>query len=51
MVMNRDRAKREQNLSAAGHYRWLDAFLRQHNPGGTWLFDASGWPRPSSRRS
>jgi glutathione S-transferase len=25
-----------------GHYRWLDAFLREHNPDGTWLFDGFG---------
>jgi glutathione S-transferase len=43
MVMNRDRAKREQKLETLlGHFRWLDAFLRQHNPGGTWLFDDFG---------
>jgi glutathione S-transferase len=43
MVMNRDPAKREALREALlGHYRWLDGFLRQHNPGGTWLFDRFG---------
>jgi glutathione S-transferase len=43
MVMNRDRAKRDELREALlGHYRWLDAFLRQHNPDGTWLFDRFG---------
>jgi len=43
MVMNRDREKtaglRDRLL---GHYQWLDAFLRRHNPDGTWLFDEFG---------
>ena len=42
-VMNRDRAARagfvEQIL---GEYARLDAFLRQHNPDGTYLFDRFG---------
>lgn len=43
MVMNRDRARtegfREEML---GHYRWLNDFLEQRNPGGLWLFDQFG---------
>ena len=43
MVMNRDTGKRDDLRDALlGHYRWLDAFLRQHNPEGTWLFDRIG---------
>jgi len=43
MVMNRDRAKTgEMREALLAHYRWLDDFLRQHNPGGTWLFDDFG---------
>jgi glutathione S-transferase len=43
MVMNRDRAKRDALREALlGHYRWLDGFLRQHNPDGIWLFDRFG---------
>ena len=43
MVMNRDRAKAEENRQALlGHYAWLDDFLRHHNPGGTYLFDDFG---------
>lgn len=43
MVMNRDRAKRDELREALlGHYRWLDAFLREHNPDGVWLFDRFG---------
>jgi glutathione S-transferase len=43
MVMNRDRAKRDELREALlGHYLWLDAFLREHNPDGTWLFDRFG---------
>jgi len=43
MVMNRDREKtaglRDRLL---GLHEWLDAFLRRHNPDGTWLFDEFG---------
>lgn len=43
MVMNRDRESRKERLETIlGHYRWLDTFLMQHNPGGTWLFDRFG---------
>lgn len=43
MVMNRDTARRDALREALlGHYRWLDGFLRQHNPHGTWLFDRFG---------
>ena len=43
MVMNRDRAKAEEKRQTLlGHYAWLDDFLRDHNPEGTFLFDAFG---------
>ncbi len=43
MVMSRDRASRATLREALlDHYRWLDAFLRRHNPDGTWLFDRFG---------
>jgi len=43
MVMNRDRAKAgEKRQTLLGHYAWLDDFLRDHNPEGTFLFDAFG---------
>lgn len=43
MVMNRDRAKSAEKRDALlGEYRWLDDFLMQHNPGGTWLFNDFG---------
>jgi glutathione S-transferase len=43
MVMNRDRRSgRRCGTALLGHYRWLDAFLMQHNPDGTWLFDRFG---------
>lgn len=44
MVMNQDRAKapalRERVLAS---YREIDAFLRAHNPDGTFLFEAFGY--------
>lgn len=43
MVMNRDRTKSAEKRDALlGEYRWLDDFLMQHNPEGTWLFDDFG---------
>jgi glutathione S-transferase len=43
MVMNRDPAKRGALREALlSQYRWLDDFLRHHNPDGTWLFDRFG---------
>jgi glutathione S-transferase len=43
MVMNRDPGKRDGlRETLLGHYRWLDAFLRQHNPDGIFLFDRFG---------
>jgi glutathione S-transferase len=43
MVMNRDPSKRDALREALlAHYRWLDDFLRKHNPEGTWLFDRFG---------
>lgn len=42
-VMNRDRAKSDALRAALlEHYAWLDAFLRRHNPEGTFLFDDFG---------
>ncbi len=43
MVMNRDPAKRDALREALlAQYRWLDDFLRRHNPDGVWLFDRFG---------
>jgi glutathione S-transferase len=43
MVMNRDRAKAgEKRDKLLAEYRWLDDYLMQHNPDGTWLFDDFG---------
>lgn len=43
MVMNRDRAKTDGlRNTLLEHYAWLDAFLRKHNPQGTWLFERFG---------
>lgn len=43
MVLNRDPAKTEAfRDKMLGHYRWFSAFLDQHNPGGTYLFDGFG---------
>jgi glutathione S-transferase len=44
MVMNRDRAKTDSHWGKMmDHYAWFDAFLRKHNPDGTWLFDDFGF--------
>jgi glutathione S-transferase len=40
MVMKRE----ERRKALLSNYRWLDAFLMQHNPTGTWLFDRFGLP-------
>ncbi len=43
-VMNRDPSRREALLEKMlGQYASLGAFLEEHNPGGTFLFDAFGW--------
>lgn len=43
-VLNRDRDKAAELREALlGHYRWLNDFLMQWNPEGTWLFDNFGW--------
>ena len=43
-VMNRDPAARAGfEAEMLGHFGRLDAFLRQHNPSGTFLFDRFGW--------
>ena len=42
-VMNQDRSQRAAHLDRLlGLYRGLDDFLVEHNPTGTWLFDAFG---------
>lgn len=43
-VMNQDPAKRDENRDRLlAVYAELDAFLRRHNPDGTWLFDEFGY--------
>lgn len=42
-VMNQDRDKTAAlRQTMLDNYAWLDDFLRQHNPDGTWLFDRFG---------
>ena len=42
-LMNRDRGRTEAlRQTLLDHYAWLDAFLRRHNPDGTFLFDSFG---------
>lgn len=44
LVMNQDRARREALVEKLlGAYAGLDAFLVEHNPGGTFLFEDFGW--------
>jgi glutathione S-transferase len=43
MILNRDPAKTDAfRETMFGHYRWFDAFLGEHNPDGTFLFDTFG---------
>lgn len=43
MVMNRDRSRTDAfRAQMLDHYRWLNDFLEQRNPGGLWLFDRFG---------
>lgn len=43
MLMNRDRDRAAALRQAVlDEHAWLDAFLRRHNPDGTWLFDTFG---------
>lgn len=43
-VMNQDRAQTEElRRGLLDRYATLDAFLRQHNPDGVWLFDRFGF--------
>lgn len=43
MVLNQDKAAQADWAGKMDtHWRWFDAFLTQHNPGGTFLFDTFG---------